>query len=124
MRSNETESNETENGRPNLAEVSLWVVTLASILFVFVTFRDYGFTTDEGNGYQRALNVFKFLASLGQDTSGVSDLNLLSIYGAMPDVTALILQKVFPSLGFDARHFVSGMFGVVGVYYSGRLAAY
>jgi hypothetical protein len=108
--------------RTRLPEACFLLVVLASLLLVAFTFRDYGFTTDELNGYRRALNIYKYLASFGEDRSSVAQFSVYAFYGAMPDVLGLILQNVFPSLGLDARHLVSGLFGTAGVYYAGRIA--
>ena len=108
--------------RPSLPEACFLAVVLAGLLIVAFTFRDYGFTTDELNGYRRALNIYKYLASFGADRKGVAQFSVYSFYGAMPDVLGMILQNMFPSLGLDARHLVSGLFGVAGVYYAGRIA--
>ncbi|MCA3573462.1 MAG: glycosyltransferase family 39 protein, partial [Aestuariivirga sp.] len=108
--------------RPSLPEACFLLVVLASLLLVTFTFRDYGFTHDEIFGYRRALNIYKYLASFGADISGVSEFTLVSFYGAMPDVLGMILQNMFPSLGLDARHLVSGLFGTVAIYYAGRIA--
>ena len=106
----------------SLPEALFLLVVLASLILVAFTFRDYGFTTDELNGYRRALNIYKYLASLGAERSGVAQFSVYSFYGAMPDVVGMILQNMFPSLGLDARHLVSGLFGTAGVYYAGRIA--
>lgn len=108
--------------RPSLPDACFMAIVLASLLIVAFTFRDYGFTTDELNGYRRALNIYKYLASFGADRSGVAQFSVYSFYGAMPDLLSMILQSMFPSLGLDARHLVSGLFGVAGVYYAGRIA--
>jgi hypothetical protein len=108
-------------GRPSFPQACFLLVVLASLLLVIITFRHYGFTTDELNGYRRAVNIYRFLASFGVDRSGVAEFSVDAFYGAMPDVLGLILQNMFPSLGLDARHLVSGLFGTVGVYYAGRM---
>jgi hypothetical protein len=108
--------------RTRLPEACFLLVVLASLLLVAFTFRDYGFTHDEIFGYRRAENIYKFLVSFGEDRAGVSEFRFVSFYGAMPDVLGMFLQNMFPSLGLDARHLVSGLFGVVGIYYTGRLA--
>ena len=101
----------------------LLLVVISSLIFVLFTFRDYGFTVDELNGYRRAQNVYRFLESFGANSEGVSQFSVYSFYGAMPDVVGMVLQNMFPSLELDARHLVSGLFGTVGVYYCGRLAS-
>ena len=41
-----------------------------------------------------------------------------------PEVLALLLQQLLPFLGFDSRHLVAALFGVVGIFYAHRLANY
>src|SRR5207249_392539 len=65
--------------------------------------------------------VVEFLASFGGNGDEISKVDEINIYGAMPDVLALLLQKLVPSLSFDSRHLVSAMFGAIGVYYLYRL---
>ena len=99
------------------------LLLLALLIVVAITFNQYGFTTDERLGFQRASNIYEFLASGAKNTQSVSRFDVFSIYGAMPDVIALALQKCVPELSFDSRHFISALFGVVGVYYLYRLTA-
>ena len=99
------------------------VLFTALLLVVAITFDRYGFTIDEEVGFQRAARIYEFLASAGRNIEGVSHFEKHSIYGAMPDVIAFVLQKWVPPLSFQSRHLVSALFGVAGVYYLFRLAA-
>ena len=38
-------------------------------------------------------------------------------HGAAPDVIALLLQKLFPTVSYNSRHLVFAVFGIAGVYY-------
>lgn len=99
------------------------VLVVALLITVALTFRSYGFTVDEDHGYSRAVAILNFLTSFGAMTDGIAQVDAINVYGAMPDVIALVLQKLFPSLGLDSRHLVSALFGVLGVYYVYRLGA-
>lgn len=104
------------------AAIAYMVVLL--VLIVFATFDLYGFSPDARNGLSRAIGVHSFLTSGGTETALVGDFIHFNFYGAMPDVLALFLQKSVPFLGFDSRHLVAALFGVVGIFYAYRLADY
>ncbi len=90
-------------------------------IVVALTYDSYGFTTDETVDHIKAVRVVEFLTSLGGNRDEISKLDDINIYGAMPDVLALLLQKLVPALSFDSRHLVSAVFGVIGIYYLYRL---
>jgi len=87
------------------------------IINVALTYNSYGFTTDESVDHLRALRVVNFLLSFGSHREEISKLDDINIYGAMPDVLAVLLRAIFPALSHDARHLVSALFGVTGVFY-------
>ena len=83
--------------QPNRVAASSFGFTLlllALLIVVAITFDQYGFTTDDQLGSQRASNIYEFLASGARNTQSVSRFDVFSIYGAMPDVITLALQKV------------------------------
>src|SRR5262249_34265193 len=88
---------------------------------VAFTYGSYGFTTDETVDHIKAVRVLSFLSSFGGNRDEITNIDHINIYGAMPDVLALLLQKLVPTLSFDSRHFVSALFGVIGIYYLYRL---
>jgi hypothetical protein len=106
---------------PYDALASLLIISLLTV--VVLTFRSYGFTTDDGFGYDRAVAVVDFVGSLGTTTRAVSTMDIHNVYGAMPDVVALVLQNLIPELSFNSRLLVSALFGVSGVYYTYRVGA-
>lgn len=106
-----------------VSSLALALLFATLVLVVAFTFDRYGFTIDEELGFQRASNIYEFLASGGRSTESVSRFDLHRIYGAMPDVIALVLQKCVPALSFNSRHLVSALFGVAGIYYVSRLTA-
>ena len=71
----------------------------------------------------KAVRVVKFITSLGGNREEILKIDHINIYGAMPDVLALSLQKLIPALSFDSRHLVSALFGVAGVYYVYRVGS-
>ncbi len=120
---------------------------LVGLLLVVVaaTYHRYGFTVDDVRGVVRAIKVYNFLQggadhaeavaatpfSLQYFTSYVAasghhagDFHHTNFYGALPDLTALVLQKTFPILSWDSRHLVAALFGVVGVFYCYRLGGH
>ncbi len=97
-----------------------YILLFVLVIIVALTYSRYGFTTDETIDNLKAARIVRFIASLGsnRDALKIDDIN---IYGAMPDVLALLLRKFFPVLSFDSRHLVSALFGVVGIFYTYRL---
>ena len=89
--------------------LALLTVLLAIVL---ATYSQYGFTTDEFRGFQRAQRIFAFFAS-GATTDSLSDIDMF--HGAAPDVLALALQTLIPSLSYDSRHLVFALLGVAGI---------
>jgi len=106
---------------PRAAMVCMVVLLL---VIVVATFDLYGFSPDAWNGLARAAGVHRFLTSGGTELAFVEEFIHTKFYGAMPDVLALFLQKWLPFLGFDSRHLVAALFGVVGIFYAYRLADY
>ena len=88
---------------------------------VAFTYGSYGFTTDETVDHIKAVRVLSFLSSFGGNRDEITNIDKINIYGAMPDVLALLLQKLVPTLSFDSRHLVSALFGVFGICYLYRL---
>lgn len=103
---------------------AFWAMMISLVIIVALTFRSYGFTIDEQNGLIRATAILNFLTSLGKSTEGIVKVSQVNVYGAMPDVIALALQKTFPALAFDSRHLVSAIFGVAGIFYTYRLGCF
>src|SRR5262249_1279149 len=89
----------------------------ALAIIVILTYDKYGFTTDETVDYLKAVLVVRFIASLGTKREKILKIDNIKIYGAMPDVLALALQRFIPLLSFDSRHLVSALFGLTGIYY-------
>jgi hypothetical protein len=110
------------NDRPVLTayDVAAAILLLALACDVALTFRSYGFTTDEAVDHLKAVRIVDFFASYGTNRE-LAKIDEINIYGAMPDLLALVLQKLVPSLSYDSRHLVSAAFGTIGIYYSYRL---
>lgn len=106
---------------PGFAAGAILVAVLA---FIALTYDRYGFTVDEDNGYMRAYRIWGFLSSGGADREDVGRFTHLNFYGAMADVIALALQKLFPTVGYDGRHLVAALFGAGGIFYTYRLGEY
>lgn len=106
---------------PQIVVALLIVLVLAIIAF---TYGSYGFTTDEVNGLRRARNIVSYFASSGQETAGIAEFQSRNFYGAMPDVLALLLTQLWPTLGYDSRHLVSALLGAAGITYTYKLGEY
>ena len=72
----------------------------------------YEFTTDEDRGLVRAERIFAVFSS-GRVTA-TSEIDLF--HGAAPDVIALLLQKLVPTVSENSRHLVFALFEIAGVY--------
>jgi hypothetical protein len=83
----------------------------------------YGFTTDELVDHLKATRIFEFIASGGSEREQILKIDLINIYGALPDMLALALEKLIPALSFDSRHLVSALFGLAGIYYAYRVGS-
>ena len=102
-------------------EIAISILIVALLVLGALTFDRYGFTSDELNGLIRARNIHDFFASGGANTAELTRIRPENFYGAMADVLALWIERLSPAVGHDSRHLVSGLFGVVGVYYTYRL---
>jgi hypothetical protein len=99
-----------------------FVLLLILTLTVALTYGMYGFTIDESTDHLKAMRIVEFITSFGRDTEAVK-IDQINIYGAMPDLIALALQRLIPMLSFDSRHLVSALFGLGGVYYLYRVGS-
>src|SRR5215207_3074839 len=102
-------------------ETLAYALLFVLLIVTMFTFSMYGFTSDEYVDFQKAARIAKFIASLGNDTEKMLIIDDINIYGGMPDLLALSLQRLIPALSFDSRHLVSALFGVAGFYYVYRL---
>src|SRR5262249_8945425 len=102
-------------------DIAVCFLLLVLTIDVVFTYRSYGFTTDETIDNLKALRVVNFLWSLGSNRDEISRIDDVNIYGAMPDVLAVLLRRIVPILSFDSRHLVSAVFGLAGVCYLYRL---
>lgn len=104
--------------------VAASAILVAVLVFIALTYDRYGFTVDEENGYVRAYRIWSFLSSGGADREDVGRFTHLNFYGAMADLMALALQKLFPAVGYDGRHLVAALFGAGGIFFTYRLGEY
>ena len=104
-------------------EICTYGLLLGLVIVVAFTYGMYGFTIDEDVDYLKAARITEFIASSGSKREQILSLDVINIYGAMPDMLAVALQTLIPSLSFDSRHLVSALFGVVGIYYAYRIGS-
>ena len=95
-----------------------YILLFGLLITVAFTYHMYGFTTDELVDHLKATRIFEFIASGGIKREQILKIDLINIYGGMPDMLALGLQKLIPALSFDSRHLVSALFGLAGIYYA------
>lgn len=98
------------------------LLTAVLLVTIAVTYGSYGFTVDENSGFERASRIYAFLSSGGRDIS-LAKFKIRNYYGAAPDVLALVLQKLFPFLSYEARHLVFALFGFAGIFYIYKLGS-
>jgi hypothetical protein len=87
----------------------------------------YGLSGDEAyaNGMGKA--AMKFIGSFGADESifnqpdSVNRDGVLTYYGNIFDILALLLAKILPWSEYTSRHIFNAFVGFIGIYYSGKL---
>ena len=109
--------------RFTIYEICNYGLLLSLVTIVAFTYGSYGFTIDEDVDYLKAMRIAEFFVSGGSKREQILTLDVINIYGAMPDMLALVLQKLVPGLSFDSRHLVSALFGVAGIYYTYRIGS-
>lgn len=98
---------------------------LLLILMVSVS-HQYGISGDEIFHRRYGHNIVNFYATLGKDTTAVSNYSIDSLmvfYGGFYDGTATLLAKAVPSANeWDVRHFWNSIFGFFAMFCVGLVA--
>ena len=84
------------------------------VIFVLVTFKQYGISNDELVQHTYGQLLVKFYASGFADQSAFTYKNLY-LYGGFFDLVAALLEKALPLWVWDIRHLLSAIFGLVGM---------
>lgn len=100
-----------------------WLWLLGVAVLIGLTFRDYGITWDEELQSQYGLAVVDYYLSLFQDHRFEQIFNLY-LYGGMFDGLASIFDRFTPFSLYETRHFVNGLFGLLGLWGAARLGRF
>lgn len=95
-----------------------YALFLALIIFIMLTFKQYGISNDEQVQHVYGQLLLKFYGSGFSDQSAFVYKNLY-LYGGFFDLIAAALEKLLPMWVWDIRHLLSAMFG-----FAGMIAAY
>ena len=84
------------------------------IVFVAVTFKQYGISNDEQVQHVYGQLLLKFYSSGFEDHAAFAYKNLY-LYGGFFDLIAASLEKILPLWVWDIRHLISALFGIAGI---------
>jgi hypothetical protein len=84
------------------------------IVFVAVTFKQYGISNDEQVQHVYGQLLLKFYSSGFEDHTAFAYKNLY-LYGGFFDLIAASLEKILPLWVWDIRHLISALFGIAGI---------
>ncbi|MDP6042424.1 MAG: glycosyltransferase family 39 protein [Candidatus Latescibacteria bacterium] len=104
---------------PRLWQVLLWGYGVV----IFLTFHEYGVTSDEHHHVKYGADIFHWYFSLFQNHTVFQSVNTW-LYGGFFDLTAYLLAYALPLDIYDTRHLycaVIGLLGVVAAYRIGCL---
>lgn len=97
------------------------VLFLVALAIALATFRDYGVTWDEDVHFAYGYHVVDYYASLFRDRTALSWMNLY-YYGAAFDAATVLFAKVSPLGGYETRHLLNVLVGLVGIIGCWKLA--
>ncbi len=97
------------------------VLLLAALVLALCTFRDYGITWDEDVHFAYGYQVVHYYASLFADRRALSWAPML-YYGAAFDASTALLAPVSPLGGYETRHLLNLLVGLLGVVGCWKLA--
>lgn len=91
------------------------------LVFIVLTFRDFGITWDEELQSQYGLAVVDYYLSLFQDRRFEQIFNLY-LYGGLFDGVASIFDRFTPTTVYETRHLLNALTGLLGIWGAWRLA--
>jgi hypothetical protein len=101
---------------------SVGLFALIALLIAF-TFRDYGLSWDEPFHIEYGARLLRYYATLGQDTSAFSYINLY-LYGGLFDAPVALIVQWLPFDLVDSRHLLIAITGLLGMVGAWRLARF
>lgn len=90
------------------------VMLAGALLFVAVTFRQYGITWDEPLHLENGWRALDWYLSLGRDQRVLTFQNLY-LYGALYDTTTALASVALPFDAYETRRLIGGLVGVAGL---------
>ena len=91
-----------------------YVLFAALVVFILLTFKQYGISNDEQVQHVYGQLLLKFYSSGFTDQSAFIYKNLY-LYGGFFDLIAASLEKILPIWVWDIRHLLSAGFGLAGI---------
>lgn len=112
----------------SLFPVGLWDRLAYAVLFSYLvlvlwTFPDYGIGWDEQFQLVYGEHILRWYATGFRDDSALTFLNL-KYYGGFFEVLAQGASRMIPGGIYEVRHFMNGLFGIVGALGAYRLGRY
>ncbi|MDO9234095.1 MAG: hypothetical protein Q8N02_05745 [Methylotenera sp.] len=98
----------------NLYKNLSYALFAALVIFIFLTFKQYGISNDEQVQHIYGQLLLKFYSSGFTDQSAFMYKNLY-LYGGFFDLIAAFLEKILPLWVWDIRHLLSAAFGFAGM---------
>ncbi len=98
----------------NLYKRLSYALFVALVIFILLTFKQYGISNDEQVQHVYGQLLLKFYSSGFTDQSAFVYKNLY-LYGGFFDLVAALLEKILPIWVWDIRHLLSALFGLAGI---------
>ncbi len=100
-----------------------YTLFLIVLIFILVTFLDYGLTADEEVQRIYGDHILSWYSSFFRDRSALSYLNL-HLYGGFFEVVAQLASRIVPLGVYETRHLINALFGLLGVVAAYKLGAH
>ncbi|HST24330.1 MAG TPA: glycosyltransferase family 39 protein [Blastocatellia bacterium] len=100
-----------------------YALFLIVLIFILVTFLDYGLTADEEVQRIYGDHILSWYTSFFRDRSALSYLNL-HLYGGFFEVVAQLAARIVPLGVYETRHLVNALFGLLAIVAAYKVGTY
>ena len=100
-----------------------YALFLIVLIFILVTFLDYGLTADEEVQRIYGDHILSWYSSFFRDRAALSYLNL-HLYGGFFEVVAQLAARIVPLGVYETRHLVNALFGLLAIVAAYKLGTY